>query len=121
MRVFVVDDELPCLDDIVYMLSRHGDIEVAGAFTRPAEALAAAEVLRPDALFLDLAMPGMSGVALAKRVHAFLPGVRIVIVTAYARELDAAGNLPVFAGLLKPVRGDKLAEVLDRLRADLSL
>jgi two-component SAPR family response regulator len=116
MRVMIVDDEQPCLDDMVFLLSRYDGVEIAGAFTRPEEALAVAQALRPDALFLDLAMPKLSGPELAKKILPFLPDVRFVFVTAYAKELENVRHLPVFGSLLKPVVNAKLSELMKRLR-----
>ncbi len=117
MRVMVVDDEKPCLNDLIYMLSCHADVEIAGAFTLPEDALASAPDIRPDALFIDLCMPRLGGAELGKRMLALLPGARIVFVTGYARELESVSGLPSFGSLLKPVRAEKLAEVLERLRS----
>lgn len=117
MRVMIVDDEPPCLDDTVYLLSRYEDVEIAGAYTKPLEALGAAPAICPDVLFLDYSMPKMNGAELAKKVLALLPAARVVFVTAYAKEVAGVKGLPVFANLLKPLHGDKLSEVLNRLRA----
>ncbi len=116
MRVMVVDDEQPCLDDMVYLLSQYDGVDIAGVFTQPAEALAAVPDLRPDALFLDLSMPKLSGPELAEKILALLPGARLVFVTAYAKELEKVRRLPVFGSLLKPVVNAKLNELMKRLR-----
>ncbi len=99
MRVMVVDDEQPCLDDIIYMLSFHTDVEIAGAFTKPLEALEAAPDIRPDALFLDLCMSKMTGAELAKKILAQIPTARIVFVTAYAKELEGVKGIPAYGSL----------------------
>jgi two-component SAPR family response regulator len=115
MRVMIVDDEQPCLDDMVYLLSRYEGVEIAGSFTKPFEALEAAPVLKPDTLFLDLMMPKLGGAELAKKILALLPEVRLVFVTAYAKELETVRSLPVFGWLLKPVGSVKLSELMYRL------
>ena len=78
-----------------------------------------AERLRPDALFLDLVMPGLDGLSVARRLREDpeLAGVGIVLVTAYA-DLPTEGELAGLgiAGVLpKPVRGEELESVLDDL------
>lgn len=119
MRVMVVDDEPLCLDDTVYLLSRYQDVEIAGACTKPIEALEVAPAVRPDVLFLDYSMPKMNGAELAKKILMLLPNARVVFVTAYTKEVAGINGLPVFASLLKPLHENKLAGVLDRLRAEL--
>ncbi len=116
MRVMIVDDEPPCLDDTVYMLSRYEDVEIVGTYTKPLEALEAAPAICPDVLFLDYSMPKMNGAELAKKVLALLPGTRVVFVTAYSKEVDDIRDLPVFANLLKPLHRDKLKGVLESLQ-----
>lgn len=117
MRVMIVDDEPLCLDDTVYMLSRYEDVEIAGAFTKPLEALEAAPNIKPDALFFDLSMPHLNGAELAKKVLAQFPCAKLVFVTAFAKELAEVKDVPIFASLLKPLDDARLLEVLDRLRA----
>ena len=119
MRVIIADDEKPCLEDLIYMLSSHADVEITGAFTRSEDALAAVPDLQPDALFLDLSMPHMNGVELAKQILAEFPGTKIVFVTAFVGELADVRDVPIFASLLKPVDDVRLKEVLERLRENL--
>lgn len=118
MRAMIVDDEPLCLNDMIYLLSRSGTVEIAGAFTEPASALEAALKIRPDVFFLDLVMPRMSGAELAKQILAQIPAARIVFVTAFAKELESVKGIPAFGSLYKPVSGDMLGELLSRLRAE---
>jgi len=115
MRILVVDDEKPCLDELVYLLSKQGNVIVAGAFTDSLEALEASMDLKPDAAFLDLSMPHMSGAELAKKMLAENPGLKVVFVTAYAKELAKLKDNPAIGSLLKPVSTIRLQELLRRL------
>lgn len=117
MRAMLVDDEPLCLNDLIYLLSCCGGVEIAGAFTAPEAALSATPALRPDVFFLDLNMPRMNGAQLAQRILAQIPTARIVFVTALAKELEGVKGIPAFASLLKPVSGERLGELLERLRA----
>lgn len=114
MRILVVDDEKPCLDELVYMLSKQEDIEIAGAFTNPLKALEASADLQLDAAFLDLVMPHLNGVELAKGMLARIPGLKVVFVTAYAKELANLKDSPAFGSLLKPINEAKLCKVMRR-------
>ncbi len=115
MRILVVDDERPCLDELVYMLSKQGNAEIAGSFTSPLEALEALEDLKPDAAFLDLCMPHMGGAQLAKELLVRSPDTKIVFVTAYAKELQRFKDNPAVGSILKPVSEAKLRELLRRI------
>jgi two-component system LytT family response regulator len=118
LRVMLVDDEQPSLDELAFLLAQHADMEVVGAYLSPFDALAAANDAQPDVVFLDLVMPRMAGAELAARLSSLCAGVRIVFVTAYAQRL-AADPAPLAARcLLKPVSATRLSEVLAGLRVD---
>jgi len=115
LRVLVVDDEKPCLDELVYMLSGQENVEIAGAFTSPQEALRTSAALNPEVAFLDLIMPNLKGVELATKLLELNPALKIVFVTAYGKELARIRNSPAVCCLLKPVSRLKLQEFLQRL------
>lgn len=119
MRVMVVDDEKPCVEELVYMISRFDGIEIAGALTNPFDAFREAARLKPDAVFLDICMPGLNGVDLAREIISNDAAIQIVFVTAYAKEFAKAEDFPASGNLLKPVSRHKLAEVLVRLKSSL--
>ncbi|MBP7892224.1 MAG: response regulator [Firmicutes bacterium] len=117
MRAMIVDDEAPALSELIYLLSRYGAVEIAGAFTASATALEAAQSIRPDVFFLDLSMPRMNGAELARKILAQIPTARIVFVTAFAKELEGVKGIPAFGSLLKPVNSERLDELMEQLRA----
>lgn len=116
MRAMLVDDEQPSLDELAFLLSRHADAEIVGAYLSPLEALVAVGRLMPDVVFLDQVMPRMTGAELAEKILAQIPTARLIFVTAFVGELAAVKNVPLFGSLLKPVSEAKLGELLDRLR-----
>ena len=118
MRVLVVDDERPCLDELVYLLSKRQGINVVGAFTSPAEALEVLADLKPDAAFLDLSMPHMNGAELAERMLTLMPCLKIVFVTAYWKELQKLKDYSAVGSILKPVSEAKLLKVMQRLQTE---
>jgi len=116
LRVFVVDDEKPCLDELVYMLTQQEDMEIVGAFTSSLKALEAVVNIKPAAAFIDLSMPYMNGSELARNMVTYNHDMKIVFVTAYRKELaKLRGSIAVYS-LLKPVNEVKLQELLRRLR-----
>lgn len=115
LRIMVVDDERPCLDELVYMLSKQENIEILGSFASPLDALEASADLKPDAAFLDLSMPHMDGAELAKELLVRSPSLKIVFVTAYAKELQKLRDNQAAGSILKPVSEAKLRELLRRI------
>ena len=108
----IVDDEAPARSELRYLLAAHDDIEVVG---EAGTAAAADELLRRggyDVVFLDVELPGLSGLELAPLARA-----AVVFVTAHERYAVDAFAVEAFDYLLKPVDPERLARVLDRLRA----
>ncbi len=116
MRVMIVDDERPCLEELEYLLGKHPGIVLEGMYTNPLEALAAVEQSMPDAVFLDIVMPRLNGIELAKRIHSLDKNVKLVFVTAHTGLLAEVKSTLPFECLLKPVSSVKLKTTLEQLR-----
>jgi len=83
IRVVLADDHRMLRDALVIMLGRETDIEVAGVADDGPSALARAHECAPDVIVLDIAMPGMNGVEVARRLRGELPQIRILVLSAY--------------------------------------
>lgn len=83
------------------------------------EALRLADQLAPDIVFLDIQMPGLSGLDVAARLASHAHGPHIVFVTAYDHHAVAAFEHAACDYLLKPVTATRLAHTVARLRAAL--
>lgn len=115
LRVLAVDDEAPALDELGYLLGRHPD--VAEVISAP-DATAALRALTddcPDAVFLDINMPGLSGLELAGVLGNFTAPPELVFVTARDDKALAAFELGAVDYLLKPIREDRLDEAVRRV------
>lgn len=112
MRVCIVDDEEPARHRLMRMLESCGEVVIDEA--RDAmEALDRLGRVAYDAVFLDIKMPGISGIELARSTRELPP---VVFVTAYAEHALEAFDVCAFDYLLKPVRRERLLETLARLR-----
>lgn len=115
MRVLIVDDEPLARRRLAMALDDLSDVEVVGAAADGDEALGMLEALRPDLVFLDVEMPGRSGMSVA----AGLTGEHrpeIVFVTAFEHYAPDAFGVDAADYVLKPVRLDRLRQALDRAR-----
>lgn len=110
VRAVLVDDEPPALKRLRRLLEEVGEVEVVGEFTDPAEALAGVGALRPDLLFLDIQMPGMSGIELARELGEATP--LVVFVTAFDEHALRAFEVHAFDYLLKPIDPARLRACL---------
>jgi DNA-binding LytR/AlgR family response regulator len=115
LRVLVVDDEAPARAELRFLLGEDGVTVEEAASAR--EALAAAEHGPFDAVFLDVEMPGLSGVEATPLMRAGTDPPAIVFVTAHAEYAVDAFAVEAFDYLLKPIDPERLARVLERLRA----
>jgi DNA-binding response OmpR family regulator len=114
-RIFVVDDEYVIAFTLAVILNRNGFS--ARCFTRPLEALTAAQSDPPDLLISDVAMPGLSGIDLATRMRAQHPECKILLFSGHAATLgllEDARNQS-FHLLLKPVHPSELLAELATL------
>lgn len=116
MYIAIVDDERHAVDglsEIVRLLCP--DCELHG-FQLVGEFLRHLEQNPLDLVFLDIEMPGASGLAVAKRIKELRPGANIVFVTGYSQYALEAHGLYVTGYLLKPPAVDKVREALSHLR-----
>lgn len=116
MRVVVVDDEPLAREGLVELLETHSGIEIVGSFADGPSALMALESARPDAIFVDVQMPGMTGFELVDALD-FDPMPAVVFVTAYDEYAIRAFEVNAIDYLLKPVSTERIAQTVDRVRA----
>ena len=118
MKVLIAEDEALARALLRTLLEETEGIEVVGEAEDAGQAVALADRLHPDAVFLDIDMPGGNGInaahALQQRCSA-----EIVFVTAHEPHAVDAFELGAADYVLKPVRRPRLAKALDRLRARL--
>ena len=114
MRVLIVDDEAPARERLRRLLAAFDDVRVVGEARDGEEALSQVATLAPDALFLDVQMPGASGLDVAASLPE--PAAAVVFVTAYDHYALPAFDTAAIDYLLKPVAPDRLARAVQRLR-----
>ncbi|PCC73872.1 two component transcriptional regulator, LytTR family [Nannocystis exedens] len=119
LRVIIADDEPLARSRLRALLADHADIEVAAEAEDADAALQAIRGERPDLVLLDIEMPGIDGVALARRLH-LTPAPLIVFVTAYADHAVDAFETGAIDYLLKPFDEARLATALNRVRTALA-
>lgn len=115
MRILIVDDERPARDKLRRLLASQSGIEAVEDAVDAFDALARIPDFRPDALFLDIDMPEMSGLELAASLPE--PAPLLVFVTAWDQHAIRAFDLDAIDYLLKPYDAARLQRALQRLRA----
>jgi DNA-binding LytR/AlgR family response regulator len=119
LRVLVVDDEPPALAELTYLVRRDPAVAEVVPAANAEDALRHVGSGRFDAVLTDVQMPGFDGLALARAVARLARPPAVVFVTAHEEHAVAAFDLDVADYVLKPVRPDRLAEALRRVRSPL--
>lgn len=116
MRVLVVDDEPLAREGVRARLAAYADLRWVGEAGDGDEALRAMEELRPDLVFMDVQMPGISGIDALRYME---PDRRplVILLTAYEQFAVDAFALHALDYLLKPIDDQRFREALDRARA----
>lgn len=115
LRVLVVDDERPALDELQYLLDQDHRVGEVVACDSATEALRTLHEREVDAVFLDIQMPGLTGLELAQVLKRFKAPPPIVFVTAHEAHAVDAFDLRAVDYVLKPVREERLAEAVSRV------
>jgi two-component system, LytTR family, response regulator len=114
MRSLVVDDEAAARSRLTRLLANHADVTVMGEAQDGLEAVQQIETLRPDLLFLDIEMPGLTGFEVLQSLSQSVPLPLVIFITGYDRHALAAFEANALAYLLKPVEPERLAQAVER-------
>ncbi len=121
MNVVIADDEPLARERLRDLLAGHADVTVVAEAGDGDAVLRACARWHPDLLLLDVAMPGPDGMEVARRLTAATGAPRVVFCTAYDQYALPAFETAAVDYLMKPVRAERLAMALDRVRAGLQL
>jgi two-component system LytT family response regulator/two-component system response regulator LytT len=116
LRAVVVDDEQLARDELGYLLGQLGGVEVIAQAGNGLEAITTIDRLRPDVVFLDVQMPGLTGFEVARRLLDTRAASQIIFVTAYDQHAIEAFEVNAVDYLLKPVEQGRLEVAVDRAR-----
>jgi two-component system LytT family response regulator len=118
IRTIIIDDEPSAVRVLTALLKKYcrDDIDLVASANTPDEGKALIEELQPDLVFLDVEMPGMSGVDLVRSFTA--PSFRVVFVTAYDAYALEAFRVSAMDYLLKPVGSEDVIKVVQKIKND---
>ncbi|MBD2868023.1 LytR/AlgR family response regulator transcription factor [Paenibacillus arenilitoris] len=121
IRALIADDELYSRDELKHLLVQHADVRIAGEADNGESAVMKAISLQPDVVFLDIEMPGMSGMSAAKSLRELKKPPIIVFATAYSDYATEAFRYEAVDYLLKPYDEEQLSDTMQRIRKTLRL
>lgn len=114
MRILIVDDESLARERIGRILQEYPEHEVIGEAGNGQEALQKIDALHPDVVLLDIRMPGIDGLEVARHLVGLEEPPAVIFTTAYDDYALEAFKVNAVDYLLKPVRAERLAEALNK-------
>lgn len=120
IKTIIVDDEMPLCNELEYLLQSFPDFQVTGKFDQPREALQYIAQERPDLVFLDIKMPGMTGLEFAACISEMDLSPLLVFVTAYESYALDAFTTPAVGYITKPISPIALSKTLSKVKKLLS-
>src|SRR5205823_9048737 len=117
LKVLIADDEPLAAERLQLLLARAEGAQLVGTASDGDSAINLTEALHPDVLLLDIAMPGLDGIGVARALAAQNPSPAVVFVTAFDQFAVAAFEVEAVDYLMKPVDPLRLQRALDRARA----
>jgi two-component system response regulator AlgR len=117
LRVLIADDEPLAAERLQLLLARAEGAQLVGTASDGDSAINLTEALHPDLLLLDIAMPGLDGIGVARALAALSPSPAVVFVTAFDQFAVAAFEVEAVDYLMKPVEPKRLQRAIDRARA----
>lgn len=115
LKALLVDDEVPARSELRYLLGEAGGVEVVGEAGSANEALQLIRAIPYDVVFLDVNMPGLSGIELAETLSEIKHPPAIVFVTAHSEHAVEAFEVAAVDYLVKPVEIRRLRTAIERL------
>ncbi|WP_339061900.1 response regulator [Tepidibacillus marianensis] len=116
IRVLIVDDENLARDELSFLLTQWEEIQIIGEAENGVEAYKKIVELEPDVVFLDIQMPEMNGLTIAKKVIDEGLKPLIVFSTAYDEHAIKAFEMNAVDYLLKPFDEERIAKTMERMK-----
>jgi len=120
IRAIIIDDEPSAVNVLKLLLEKkcREDVEIVATTNSPYEGRSLIEQHQPDLVFLDIEMPGMTGIDVVRSFEN--PNFHIVFITAYDAYAVEAFELSAIDYLLKPVGADKVVRVVQKIKDNIS-
>jgi two-component system response regulator AlgR len=116
-KTLIIDDEPLAVERLQILCAKVPEIDLAGTATHGAAALRLVEALSPELLLLDIDMPGMDGLAVARALQGMAQRPAIIFTTAFDQFAVAAFDVAAVDYLLKPIALERLQRAVSRLGA----
>ena len=116
LRLLIADDEPLAAERLQLLLAQSPQVDLVGTASDGESAVRMAEALSPDLLLLDIEMPGLDGIDVARALAAKRASAAVVFITAFDQFAVAAFEVEAVDYLMKPVTPERLQRALKRAR-----
>lgn len=116
----IVDDEFPAREEIKYILSKTDKVKIVGEASHGLDAIEKYQNLNPDLIIMDIQMPQINGIEVARRILDHNPIPMIIFVTAYDQFAVDAFEVNAVDYLLKPISEERLLSRIDKIHSSRS-
>lgn len=120
MKAIIVEDEFPAREELKYFIKNFSKIEILNEFDNGVEVLKFIQANIVDVIFLDINIPLLDGMLLARTINNFKFKPKIVFITAYKEHAVDAFELEAFDYILKPYSDDRIISMLNKLEKSYS-
>jgi two-component system response regulator LytT len=120
LKAIIVDDEAPARSELRFMLEETGQVEVTAEAINVREAIERLKDSGADVMFLDINMPGTTGIQLAEALDKLKYPPAVVFVTAYSEHALEAFDVNAVDYLVKPVESERLLQALAKVRKSIA-
>lgn len=121
MKGIIVEDEYLSREELKYFIKNYSSIEIVGEFDDGLDVLKFLQENEIDVIFLDINIPSLDGVFLAKNISKFAVKPYIIFITAYKEHAAEAFEIEAFDYILKPYSEDRIISMLRKLEMSYNL
>lgn len=115
MNCIIVEDEYPAREELKYFINKFSDISIVDEFDNSLDALDFLKSNFVDVIFLDINMPGVDGMSMAKITKKLRNSPKFVFITAYPEYAVDAFEIEAFDYILKPYSEERIISTLKKL------
>lgn len=117
MKCIIVEDEFPAREELKYFINNFSNIKIINEFDNGVDVLKFIQENTIDVIFLDINIPMLDGMLLAKTIKQFKISPKIVFITAYKEHAVDAFELEAFDYVLKPYSEERIVSMLKKLES----
>ncbi|MBP6517821.1 MULTISPECIES: LytR/AlgR family response regulator transcription factor [unclassified Shewanella] len=115
LKAIIVEDEYLAREELEYLVKSHSEIDIVASFEDGLEAFKYLQDHEVDVVFLDIQIPSIDGLLLAKNLHKSTHPPHVVFVTAYKEFAVEAFELEAFDYILKPYNEPRIISLLQKI------